>query len=110
MIFPNIMVNNYTIADHFCRTKHKNGGSLILVKDSLHYKEIEYLGKYKEEITSEISAVEIPQEKLLVFSVYRSKKAHLEQFLDKIDGILENILLLDKYTEWINGYYVVIST
>ncbi|KAK9874360.1 hypothetical protein WA026_002710 [Henosepilachna vigintioctopunctata] len=55
MIFPNIMVNNYTIANYFCRTKHKNGGSLILVKDSLHYKGIEYLGKYKEEITSEIS-------------------------------------------------------
>lgn len=78
----------------------KNGGSLILIKNNLHYKQIQNLNEFKEEITFEISAKELPAERLSVLNVYTYQKALLHHFLTKIDLIFKNIIQLDKYINY----------
>jgi len=73
-----------------------HGGSGIYVTDSLVTKGINYFAGINEEKIFEMSLIELPAYQLCVVCIYRSLDRHFDKFLDKLELVVQKLLMKDK--------------
>jgi exonuclease III len=82
-------IDQYKLADSFCRTNDKNGGSCIFVSKSIKTREVSSLKSLGRDKILEISAIEIVEFKIIVICIYRSPNSDEKTFL----GLLEEAII-----------------
>lgn len=85
-----VKVNGYELASAYCRQKQR-GGTCIMAKKDITYKEITFLKKYTTPKAFEACGIEIPLHKLIVICLYRIPKSDPTVFLNKLDQVLHEI-------------------
>lgn len=93
----------YLMASCFTRSESIHGGSCILVKNNIKYKELDYLKQKSKEFVIECAAVEIIQYKIIIINVYRSPVANVSEFIDTLEDML--LMVANK----MNTHIVVLS-
>lgn len=88
-------INNHQVASRFSRERHIRGGSLILVRNGLKYKERADIVSLSVECTVELACVEFSR--LIVLSVYRPPASSYELFESVIDEALCKLCNKNKY-------------
>lgn len=68
-------IPNYNLAS-ICTRSNRHGGSCILIKKTLKYKEIENISKMSHIGIVEISGIEIMDQQLFILCVYRPPKSN----------------------------------
>lgn len=88
----NIQFCNYKIGSHFCRSKYRHGGVLILTKSHIQTEEIAEIKTLSVERDIELAAVNIKPQHGVVISVYRSPLGDFATFLEILERALECLL------------------
>jgi len=95
---------DFKLVSAFCRSSSEHGGSGIYVKYSLVTKEINYFAGINEEKFFEMSLIELPAFQLCVVCIYRSLDRQFDKFLDKLELVVQKLLMNDKilipYGDW----------
>lgn len=94
-----VKICNYQLATNYCREKQR-GGTCILVKMGLLYKELSFVKNYAIQNTFEACGIEIINNKLIVICVYRTPQSDPNLFLTKLHNLLYD--LSNKYKSKIN--------
>jgi hypothetical protein len=79
-------VNNYALASAFNRTTAEGGGSIILVKNGLTFKERKDLAGCSVDRVCEIACAEMDQ--YLIICVYRPPSGNLTSFIEIMEDVL----------------------
>lgn len=87
---------NYKLAASYNRTNEKRGGTCILLKSGLEFRELTDIAKLSIEGIIECCAVELTKHKIIVVCLYRVPKTNnknelINLFFDKLDTILINL-------------------
>lgn len=82
-----LKLHNYVMATSFCRDKHR-GGTCVLIKKGMGFKELS-LKAYVSVNTFEACGIELTEEKLVIICLYRTPQSDPNQFLVKLDSILQ---------------------
>lgn len=80
----------FIIADAYCRVVHKNGGSAILIRDSMGFEKVD-VGDFCSEIDCEMSCIKLIEHKVLVISLYRSPNGDIEKFFQLFEEALRKV-------------------
>lgn len=83
-------LDNYKLASYCVRDKSR-GGSLILCQKELFFINREDLTKFSIENACEVSAIELPSQKMIVLSIYRTPLGDLNYFMSCLDKILDRL-------------------
>lgn len=87
-----LYVPNYVIADQFCRTNHRGGGTLIMILDSFNqqddFTKIDKYNELLEEKCFEFSLVYSCRLSLYLLCFYRAPSGSVSVFLKKIETFL----------------------
>lgn len=75
---------------YFCREKQR-GGTCILLKKNLVYKELPFISTYATQNTFEVCGVELPHQKLIIICIYRTPHSDPTNFLIKLNSLLDHI-------------------
>ena len=80
----------FNVVNIFCREDHKNGGTAILVRNSINCKSISNTAHLNDELNFEHSTtlLNLNRIKLLIVCIYRSPNGSLSIFFDKIEVVL----------------------
>lgn len=89
-----IKIHNYNTAACFCRNQ-KRGGTCILVKRDLFYKELKFLDTLAVQKSFECCGVEIPSNNLIILSIYRTPTSDPFFFIEKLEQVLN--IIMKKY-------------
>ena len=83
-------IPNFKYANIFNRKKNKNGGSLILIKDTVLFKPKQYTMFLNDEFNFEhvVAELDLPDFKINLVCLYRSPSGSLEIFLNKFEQLL----------------------
>lgn len=86
-------IKGYSIASAFCRQTYKNGGAMILCKETIKYKELQNINKLSQEKHCELAALEgnEPNGKHFVMCIYRSPTGDIKTFIDILSTVLDLI-------------------
>ena len=87
-----IKINNFTLANAFCRTNSDHGGSCILVKQGIMIKELNSLNKLREEKNFELSVTEIVKQPIIIACIYRSPDGKIDTFFNKLEVIIQKLI------------------
>jgi len=87
-----IKINNFMLANAFCRTNSVHGGSCILVKQGIMTKELNSLNKLSEEKNFELSVIEIVKQAIIVACIYRSPDGKFDIFFNKLEMIIQKLI------------------
>lgn len=93
----NIHLLNYNIASTHSRQKYGHGGVAVLIKNDTIYKELAWLDEHVEELNFEVTGIEIVNKNTLILGIYKSQKANIDIFFDKMATILN--VLNQKYSK-----------
>jgi len=85
-----VNINNFMLANAFCRKNSDYGGSCIFVKLGIITKELNFLNNQGEEKSIEMSAVEIVKNGIIVICIYRSPDGQIGIFFNKLEMIMQN--------------------
>ena len=80
-----ININNFTLANAFCRKNSDHGGSCILVKQGVMAKELHSLNELGEEKSFELSVIELVRYAIIVICIYRSPDGKIDTFFNKLE-------------------------
>ncbi|XP_039301138.1 uncharacterized protein LOC120356287 [Nilaparvata lugens] len=83
-------VGELDLACIYSRCFHRNGGAAIFLKKSVKFEQID-VQDYCEELTMELVAVRLSENSIIVVSIYRSPDGDFEQFIGRLDDLL-NVL------------------
>jgi len=75
-----ININQFTLANAFCRKNSDYGGSRIFVKKGVMTKELNFLNELGEEKTFELSVIELVGYAIIVICIYRSPYGKIDTF------------------------------
>lgn len=80
---------SFSIANIFCRKNHKNGGTAILVRNSIVFENPVNTTHLNDELNFEhsVTQVSLNDTKFLIVCLYRSPNGSLPIFLDKIESL-----------------------
>jgi exonuclease III len=84
-------IEQYKLADKFCRNMDKHGGTCIYVLNDLKISKPTFLKNLGREKVFEISAIELVDFKILVVCIYRSPNSNVEIFLQLLDEALNKM-------------------
>ena len=87
-----VNINNYILANAFCRKNSDHGGSCIFVKQGIITKEINFLNDLGEDKSIEMSAVEIVKFGIIVICIYRSPDGQAGIFFNKLEMIMQKLI------------------
>lgn len=90
--------SNYLVASSFCRMEKSRGGSLILLKKSLKFKELYHIVKKSSELDCELAAVELIDHELILITIYRSPQGSLDEFFKILNETISKYKLMSKKT------------
>lgn len=89
------VIENFNIKSYFCRETYKNGGVIILVKNSdfkqMNIKTLHHLENLSIEKDCEIAAILINEIKTVIINIYRSPSGDFSIFLETIEKLLNSI-------------------
>lgn len=91
-----VKISDYQLAANFCREKQR-GGTCILVKKDIIFKDLPYIKTYATQNTFEACGIEIECYKLLIICLYRTPNSDPTQFLSKLNNLLNYITKKYKY-------------
>lgn len=80
---------NHQVASSFCRVNAVHGGSIVLIRNNIKFKERCDIVKLSVERTIEIACIEL--ERLIILSVYRPPASSYEMFENIIDEALSKL-------------------
>lgn len=87
-----LTVDGYQLASSFFRVDGVHGGSCILVRAGLHFRELEDLKQKSIEKVIECSAIKLTELQVVVISIYRPPNGEIDEFLLRLELILEDII------------------
>lgn len=87
-------INNFVVASFFNRNSCEGGGSIILIKNNLKYKERKDIVKLSVERVCEISCAEM--DTYIILCIYRPPASVLSSFIDIMEDVLSKIYDLNK--------------
>lgn len=93
---------NYVVGNVMCRTLSKNGGTSILVKNSIQFEKIS-LSQYASELNFEISGIKLENQNIIILSVYRSPNGDIKIFFDKFELAVKRVLKCNNKAKLIIG-------
>jgi hypothetical protein len=99
-----INIKNFKLASQYSRETHIHGGSVIFVKNNIHFKCREDILKLNSELNFEISAIEIVQANTIYCCIYRSPNSDIDIFMDKMSSLLDLIYLEGKTCILVGDY------
>lgn len=88
-------INNYSLNSYFSRQKSKNGGVMILSQNELRGKQVAIPDAILKEIREEklfefcASMYKVDSFKFIVVGLYRSPSSPVNNFIDKLDTLIE---------------------
>ena len=85
-------IDNYMIPSYFCRQGLGYGGSLIMAHQSLECRILTQITDLSMEKICELSAILIPQIKLVVITLYHAPSGDFQEFLNILS---ESLTLVD---------------
>lgn len=94
-----VKIHGYNMAANFCRDKQR-GGTCILLKKNLVFKELPFIHTYATQNTFEACGIELTHHKLIIICVYRTPRSDPIQFLSKLNSLLYHVF--EKYNSKIN--------
>lgn len=86
-----LVVDGYRLAFCFSRVDGIHGGSGILVKSELKCQELEVLKQKSIEKVIECSAIKLIELKMVIINIYRPPNGEIDDFLLRLEVILEEI-------------------
>lgn len=87
-----LFLPNYNLAAHYCRIEKKRGGSCILVKNGLQWKELPKVAKLSTPGIFECCGVELTCYKIIIVCIYRIPNSNnLNYCFDKLIMLLREI-------------------
>lgn len=94
-----IKLDGYDVVTHYNRDIHKNGGVLMLVRNSLKCEEITFIRRLSIEMHLECCAmsVSICNVKYFIVTVYRSPSGNISTFIDVMTSILNYCIVKSDY-------------
>ena len=78
----------YKVANAFCRTQLKHGGTLIYVKESMNIKPLAIINEFNVEQVFECCGIHVIDLNIVVIAVYRSPLGDFNIFCEKLDHVL----------------------
>ena len=87
-----VNINNFTLANTFCRKNSDYGGSCIFVKQGIMTNELNFINMLGEEKGMEVSAIEIVKYGIIVICIYRSPDGQIGTFFDKLEKIIQRLI------------------
>ena len=88
-----VVIENYTIGAHYCRSNYQGGGAIIYVHNSLKFTNID-LSDYCNEKDIEICAIKISTnlQKICITAIYTAPSGNFTYFLRSLDNVLKNLV------------------
>ena len=86
-----INVTNFKLVSVFCREIYGHGGSCIYVKEHLSTKETKYCDTVNVDKEFELTATELIDKNVIILCIYRSPDGNFDNFLTKLDTVIQNI-------------------
>lgn len=84
---------NYNLAAMFCRNEKKRGGSCILIKNGIQWKELPKVAKLSIPGMFECCGVELTSYKIIIVCVYRIPNTNnLNHCFDRLETLLQELL------------------
>jgi exonuclease III len=87
-----INIDQYKLADYFCRNIGNHAGSCIFALNELKIRQLPFLKNLGREKVFEISANELIDFKITVVCIYRSPNSNKETFLEVSDEVVNKVL------------------
>lgn len=84
-----IIIPKFIIADSYYRKQIEHGGSMILVKESIKFKQRTTTRFLNEEKVFEHAVVEIKKPNIIIISVYHTSDSNIDNFLIKLENMIE---------------------
>lgn len=97
-----IKLSEYEMATNYCRDKSR-GGSCILVKKGLDFKDLTFLKQHTCQNVFEICGIDIPCIKTVIICLYRTPTSDVTVFIKKLDNVLYELFRKNKF----NGNIVI---
>jgi hypothetical protein len=88
-----ININDFILANAFCRPNNDYGGSCIFVKKGIITKELNSLNELGEEENFELSLIELVQYRIIVICIYRTPDGQFDIFLNELDLITQKLIV-----------------
>ena len=82
------VVAGYHVAAYFARSVKIHGGVAIFMRNNVKYIPID-LSNFCVEVEAEIAAVKIPDQRLIVISIYRSPAGDLNTFMSILSRVFQ---------------------
>lgn len=79
------------VADYFCKRNSNYGGAAVILRDNIKFSRVPFVREMSVENHIEMAAVRIPNEKLVLFSVYRPPAGNVQIFLTALDEVLDRL-------------------
>lgn len=87
-----LMIPNYKLAACYARREKKRGGSCILIKKDLEFKELSNISNFSISNAIECCGIELVNQQLLIVCIYRPPKmSNLNIFYEKLDDIMKSL-------------------
>lgn len=85
-----VNISNYTMASFFVRRHHIHGGVLILIKDSISFKNLDNVSNMSEEMHSEFCGISfsLNGRNYCLLNVYRPPDGNIGVFIDRVSQLL----------------------
>ena len=92
-----ININNFTLANAFCRKNSDNGGSCIFVEQGVMKKELNSLNGLGEEKSFELSVIElVVRYAFIVIRICRSPDGKIDTFFNKLEMTMQKLTVKHK--------------
>jgi exonuclease III len=86
-----INIDQYKLANKYCRNSDKHGGSCMFVLNEFKLRELPNITNLGKDKVFEISAIELVDLKIIVVSIYRSPMSSAETFLELLEATINKI-------------------
>lgn len=88
-IISKINLGNYEVASSYCRQSSRHGGTAIVLRKDLPFKELLEVKSNSVEKQIELAGVRLTKYKILILSLYRPPSGDVSQCLDVLTKVLE---------------------
>lgn len=84
-------IENYVLANHYCRPNHKGGGLAIFIKNDINYKLIPCENAIEKHFETTGISVLTKLGKIIAVGIYRSPNGNLDTFFTQLESLLSDL-------------------
>lgn len=89
-------INNFVLANAFCRVRSLRGGVIIYIKSNYEFKKVECLDKISQELHCEIASIEIVTLNSIIINIYRSPNGDINIFFEILTKLFNRVIKLKR--------------